>query len=224
MILLGKLQFFKGTKMQDQIINYIRRNRVSTTEVADCLNKSGSLPGIYALNRGHFCVGTVKWVYGWKESNWPIHEQIQDVTEGSIVIIEDLECNNRALIGDIVSKYLILYRQCLAVVVDGTVRDAPRLLKEDWPIWCRGVNPVGCFNYQPDSKPSREIIDAKVQRFDGAIAICDDCGVVVIEKLHQNQEMLERLEWIEEQEDTWFDCIDRRKWTTFDTICLKKYQ
>ena len=28
---------------------------------------------------------------------------------------------------------------------------------------------------------------------------------------------------IEEQEDIWFDCIDRRKWDTFDTVCMKKY-
>jgi hypothetical protein len=32
-----------------------------------------------------------------------------------------------------------------------------------------------------------------------------------------------KLEWIEEQEDMWFDCVHRRKWSTYDTVCLKKY-
>jgi hypothetical protein len=31
------------------------------------------------------------------------------------------------------------------------------------------------------------------------------------------------LEFIEEQEDIWYECIDRRKWSTFKTICQKAY-
>jgi 4-hydroxy-4-methyl-2-oxoglutarate aldolase len=34
---------------------------------------------------------------------------------------------------------------------------------------------------------------------------------------------LTALDRIEEQEDIWFDCIDRRKWDTFETVCLKRY-
>ena len=26
------------------------------------------------------------------------------------------------------------------------------------------------------------------------------------------------------EEDVWFNCIDFRKWDTFDTVCLKKYK
>ena len=37
------------------------------------------------------------------------------------------------------------------------------------------------------------------------------------------EEFYKKLEQIEYQEDIWFDCIDRRKWNTFDTVCLKKY-
>jgi len=39
-----------------------------------------------------------------------------------------------------------------------------------------------------------------------------------------NEKFLQKLDWIEEQEDIWFDCIDRLKWDTFDTVCLKKYR
>jgi len=34
---------------------------------------------------------------------------------------------------------------------------------------------------------------------------------------------LKRLEFVEAQEDIWYECVDRRKWSTFDTVCLKKY-
>jgi hypothetical protein len=60
--------------------------------------------------------------------------------------------------------------------------------------------------------------------FDGAIAVCDDTGVVIITKENINSAFLAKLDWIEEQEDLWFDCIDRKKWDTFDTVCLKRYE
>ena len=43
--------------MKEEIIRYIQENRVSTTEVADCMDKSGLLQYAYALNRGKFRVG-----------------------------------------------------------------------------------------------------------------------------------------------------------------------
>ena len=54
--------------------------------------------------------------------------------------------------------------------------------------------------------------------------VCDDSGVVIIPKEQITEDMLQKLIAIEEQEDIWFDCIDRRKWDTFDTVCLKKYK
>lgn len=209
--------------MRDEIVDYIRRNRVSTTEVADCLDKTGVLETVAALNRGHFCVGPVFWAYGWENSNWTVHEQIQHAPEGSIVVISSIECGGRALIGDLVTKYLLLYRQVRAIVVEGNVRDAPRLIKENWPVWCKGTNPVGCFNTQPSSEPSNDAL-AVASRFSDAIAVCDDCGVVIVEKRFLNQGFLEKLASVESQEDIWYECIDRRKWSTFETVCLKKYQ
>jgi regulator of RNase E activity RraA len=208
--------------MRDRIIDYIRRNRVSTTEVADCLNKTGNLEMVYALNRGHFVVGPVHWAYALDGSNWTIHHQIQEVEEGSVVLLSAIKCGSRALIGDLVSKYLLLYQQARGIVIDGYVRDAPRLIKENWPIWCLGTNPVGCFNTDPVRAPTPEELMVG-ERYDGAIAVCDDCGVVVVERQFQTEQFLEKLCWIEEQEDTWYECVDRKKWSTFDTVCRKRY-
>ena len=36
----------------DKIVEYIQTNKVSTTEVADCLGKTGVIPNIYPVNRG----------------------------------------------------------------------------------------------------------------------------------------------------------------------------
>ena len=164
--------------MKNAIIDYIRRNRVSTTEVADALGKTGVVPGVRAINRGHFRVGSVFWAYAFGETNWHVHEQVQQVQEGDVVLVENFDCGERAIFGDLVSKYLLLYRMAAALVVKGTLRDAHRLVKENWPIWCSGFNPVGCFNTPLDVTIPEEVIADHRARFDGAIAVCDDTGVV----------------------------------------------
>lgn len=209
--------------IQDQIIDYIRRNRVSTTEVADCLGKTGSLEGLRAVTPGHFAVGRVSWIHTWEESNWPVHEQAEALQEGTVVLVDAIDCGERAVFGDILAKYLLLYKQSIALVINGNVRDVHRLMKESWPIWCRGFNPVGCFNHKPKNPPDPEQVEAARQRGEGAIAVCDDTGVVLIPPAQQTEDFIGKLEFIEEQEDTWYECIDRRKWSTFKTICQKAY-
>lgn len=211
-------------KMKNQIVDYIRRNRVSTTEVADCLGKTGALPNVRSVNSGHFAVGNVFWAYAYGETNWHFHEQIQRVNEGDIVFTEAFECGDRAIYGDIVSKYLLLYRQAQALVTTAKLRDAPRLIKENWPVWCAGFNPIGCFNSPLDRDVDAVIKIENTERYHGSIAVCDDTGVVIIPKDHHNQEFLNKLEFIEEQEDVWYECIDRKKWSTYETICLRRYQ
>ena len=49
--------------IREKIIEYIRVNKVSTTEVADCLGKTGALTDVMQVNRGHIKVGKIKWVY-----------------------------------------------------------------------------------------------------------------------------------------------------------------
>jgi 4-hydroxy-4-methyl-2-oxoglutarate aldolase len=208
----------------DLIISKIRQNRISTTEVADCMNKTGLLSErLYALNARHFKVGRVKWTYAINESNWEHHEQVADIDLGFVVITEPFNCGERAIFGDLVTKYLMLYRQCEALVVLGKLRDIPHLIKENYPIWLEGVSPVGCFNTKSEKGLDQSIIDQRRALYDDSIAVCDDSGVVIIPKELHTEEFLKKLDWIEEQEDIWFDCIDRRKWSTYDTVCLKKY-
>ena len=207
----------------DRIIDYIQTNRVSTTEVADCLGKAGVLPDIYPINQGQFHVGKVRWVYAYNESNWEVHEQVRDVQKGEIVFIEAFDCHDRAIIGELISKFILLYRRGAAIVINGKVRDAHKLIKERYPIWCTGFSPVGCYNTK-NVEPVNDIMSARKQEMEGSVIVCDDSGVVLITKDKLTEEFYEKLEAIEEQEDIWFDCIDRRKWDTFDTVCLKKYE
>ena len=210
--------------VQQEIIDYIKRNRVSTTEVADCLGKRGEVNGVYPINRGMHRVGIVKYVYGFLESNWGIHEQIRDTQKGDIVLIDGISVNERALIGELVVKFLLLYRGAAAVVVRGLVRDANDLIRMGYAVWSKGVSPVGCFNFHvEETEEIQEYVQGQKELFHNAIAVCDDSGVVIIPAESVSPYFLEKLEKIEEQEDQWFHCIDRLKWDTFDTVCLKRY-
>jgi len=208
----------------DQIVDKIKRNRISTTETADCLDKTGAITGVKPYCQGHFAVGKVFWAYAYNESNWEVHEQVREAGEGDIVIVEAFDCGERAIFGELVAKYLLLYRQVAGIVVKGLLRDIPRLLRENWSIWGEGGTPIGCFNRKNETPFDPDIIRQRRAYYDGAIAVCDDSGVVVIPKDKINTKFLERLDWIEEQEDIWFDCIDRRKWDTYDTVCLQLYK
>lgn len=208
----------------DKIIEYIQMNKVSTTEVADCLGKTGALPNIYPVTRGQFQTGRVRWIYAYNESNWDVHEQVRDVKKGDIVYIETFNCNGRAIFGELVTKFVILYRRAAAIVTNARMRDAHKLIKEKYPIWCTGFTPCGCFNKKNDESFDANIIKSRKEEVDGGVMVCDDSGVVLVPKQMLTEDFYKKLEAIEEQEDIWFDCIDRRKWDTFDTVCLKKYK
>lgn len=207
----------------EKIIDYLVRNRVSTTEVADCLGKTGALPNLMPCNRGYYKAGKIAWIYAYNESNWSVHEQIRNIDEDCIVFVDTLNCGERAIFGELVSKYILLYRQSRAIVVNGKMRDAAELIRQNWPVWCSGFTPVGCFNRKPEQDIDERWINTNFEKYNGAIAVCDDCGVVVIPKDNITEEFLGKLYHIEDQEDIWFDRLDHYKEDTFEIVCKKQY-
>lgn len=208
----------------NKILKYIKRNRVSTTEVADCLGKTGAIDGVLPVNRGQFRAGFVRYIYGHSESNWSIHDQARFVQPGEIVVMDGINVNNRALVGELVCKFILLYKECAAIVALQRMRDANDLIKNDFAVWCTGVTPIGCFNkLVEETDDVRAIVSERKAFYDGSIAVCDDTGVVIIPKDCLTEAFYEKLEAIEKQEDIWFNCIDFRKWDTYDTVCLKRY-
>ena len=210
-------------EIQKKVLDCLIRNRISTTEVADCLGKSGVLPGLMPCNNGYYKAGRIVWVYAYDESNWPVHEQIQNIDEDCIVFVDTLNCRDRAIFGELVSKYILLYHQSRAIVVNGKMRDAAELIRQNWPVWCSGFTPIGCFNRKPEAEVNEEWRKEHNKKYNGAIAVCDDCGVVVIPKEFITEKFLEKLHHIEDQDDIWFDRLDHYKESTFEIVCEKKY-
>lgn len=207
-----------------QIVRKIKDNRISTTEIADCLNKSGDLPNVKSISEGNFRVGPIHLIYGWQESNWNLHIMADDVVHGEIVIVEMFDFANRAAFGDLVSKFLTLYRGAEAIVVNGLLRDRGRILRERYPIWCKGFTPIGSFKTKMTYELPNEVLDNWKSKYENGIAVCDDGGVVIIPEKEVNEEFLNKLDFIELQEDIWYYCMNTKKWSTYDIVCLTKYK
>ena len=207
----------------EQIIDFCKKNRVSTTEVADALGKSGVFPGVLPISTNLYKVGPIRCVFAANNSNWEVHEQIREVKEGEVVLILTYGCEtDRAIIGDIISKYVLLYRGAAAIIVQGPVRDVAALRREGYALWSIGVSPLGCFNKPVEPYPPR--LEAEMRtRYEGGIAICDDGGVTIIESSLLNEDTLQRLKRVETQEDIWFYCLDTLKWDTKKIVCDKAY-
>lgn len=205
-------------------VDIIESNRISSTETADALGKSGVLPGFQPINTGKFLAGRVHYVYAHNESNWPIHEQIINMPENCVLYVDAFRCDNKAIFGDLVTKYIILYKKAKGIVVNGLMRDISDLRKYGFPIWCKGFTPLGCFNLQvEEDEEIRRQVETNRAYFQDGIVVCDDTGVTFIKKEQVNEEMYQRLELIELQEDIWSFCINTLKWSTYDTVCLKRY-
>jgi len=168
-------------------------------------------------------VGRISYINAVAGSNYPVHQGLEKIGPDTVVVVDAFDCGDKALFGNLVAKYAILYQQSQALIALGKLRDAPHLIREAYPIWCLGFSPIGCSNNPVDLAPYRLRINERKNTLDGCIAVCDDSGVVVIPREAEGN-FIEKLHWIEHLEDVWFDCIDRRKWSTFDTVCLKRYE
>lgn len=204
------------------IKEYLKQNKISTTEVSDALGKSGVSKNIIPINQGLYKVGSIKCIFTANKSNYQLHEEITFIKDGDLPFIFTENCDGKAVLGELVAKYLCLYKNCPAVIVDGFVRDIASLKKENYPIWCKGFTPLGCIN-QPTKLFNTSRANAIKEEHENGIVICDDGGVVVIKNNEINHDLLNKLKNIELLEDLWFFCLDTLKWSTKEIVCDKKY-
>jgi len=207
--------------IREDIISLIKTNRISTTEVSDALGKKGGLLGVKPLNSGKFAVGEIFQSNPRNDSNYEVHKSIQSIKPNDIVLISPSNFTEVAVFGDLVAKYCLLYKQAEAIVVNGNVRDVARLLREDYKIWSKGINPVGAVN---DNVLDPAGFNDDFRDLSGGIAVCDDGGVVVIEAQEITAKTYESLVRIEALEDLWQYCLNTLKWSTLDIVVNKRYQ
>lgn len=208
-----------------EVLNYVIDNRLGSTEVADGLGKKGVLQlDLQPLIPGTYLAGEVQYMYTMNESNWPIHEQAENALKGKVVYIDSIDCADKALFGELVAKFFILYKGVAGLVVNGRLRDIPHLKKYSFPIFFTGVSPLGVYNRKTKLSSAQEVyVTERMDLFEGSLIVCDDSGVTLIDKSYNEDDLLNRMIMIEAQEDIWSYCINVLKWSTYKTICMKDY-
>lgn len=212
--------------IKDKIIHKLEEIELSTEELGDALGKTGVIKNVYPINSGKYVVGEIQYFYAHSNSNWPVHDQLRSLKQNKICFIDSLFVNEEdyAIFGELVSTFIIEKKEAKAIVVNGRLRDLSGLKKRNYPVWCKGITPIGCFNFNvPENAEIKRLAKQRYDYFDGAIMVCDDSGVVVLPKEEINDAFLEKISNMRKQEEIWFDCVEKKDWDTFDTVCLKKY-
>jgi regulator of RNase E activity RraA len=103
----------------------------------------------------------------------------------------------------------------VAIVVEGNVRDAHCIIQNKYPVWCKGVTPIG-VGHAPSwstDEESRQLME----RINRSVLVCDDSGVVMVEDFDG---LIEKLDTISRREEDWHRWLNEGR-DTFDFVCLK---
>ncbi len=206
----------------NKIISLCKSRKVSTTVLADALNKTGLVPFVYPINSDSYKVGKIKCVFISNGSNYCLHDQISDVSKGDVVVVFTHDCHGKAVLGELVARYLIEKKGVEAIVVHGAVRDVEMIEENNYPIWCSNKTPIGCVNEYTGDFPEHDKKDL-YEKYEGAVVICDSSGVIAIPKDIDTDVIIDNINKILDKEDVWFYCLDKLNHNTFQIICQKKY-
>lgn len=209
---------------RSKLIDTIVHDKITTTMICDVMNKSGYLGQIKPINPGCFAAGEVKYVFAHSGTNYHLHEQLANIEEDKIIYVDAIDCDERAVFGDIVTQYLLQHRRARAIVTNGYMRDVNDLIREKSLVWCHGGTPIGCHNVNVPVPPATAALVAERRKlFEESILICDDSGVAMLTPDWITPDFEKKLDFIEAQEAVWHYCVNTLKWSTYETVALKKY-
>jgi regulator of RNase E activity RraA len=115
-----------------------------------------------------------------------------DIAEpGDVIVVDAGASPMNGVLGDLVSTKA-RHRGVRGFVVDGLIRDLPAILElEDFPVYARGVSPIGPLHRGP-GEVNHPICAGGIVVHAGDIIVGDLNGVVVVPREHAD-EILDRL-------------------------------
>ena len=207
-----------------EIARIIEEKKVSSSELADALNKTGHVPNVSAISDKFHRSGLIYPVFCANCSNYELLDQLQEVPSGSICMVFTHKCKDIAVLGYLNCKYLFDIKNIKALIVDGYLRDKDEIIRSKYPIWTSGYSPIGCKN-TPAEKFPKEIKDDINRKYLNSPVVCDSTGVVAIPAwdAKDTEQIKSSISFIYHKEIVWSYCINVMGWSTFKTVCKKDY-
>jgi RraA family protein len=185
-----------------------RFRRFPTPDVSDLLNR------LYAVDQRIHCLtgehhqicGPACTVKVYPGDNLMVHKSLDIAEPGDVVIVDAAASEMNAVLGDLVCNKA-KHRGIQGFVVDGLVRDLPNIKEIDFPVFGRGVTPIGPLHRGP-GEINYSICCGGVVVNPGDLILGDAMGVVVI-PAGIAEELIHRLEAHHEANAAYFEAVRR---------------
>lgn len=123
--------------------------------------------------------------------NKAIHEALQQISPGEVLVINGQADTQRALMGELIAARAIA-KGCSGIVIDGAVRDVRDLEEMQFPVFARAVTPAGPYRNGPGKLQCPVAIGGVVVN-PGDLIVGDEDGVAVL-AAREAEDIIDRAE------------------------------
>jgi RraA family protein len=152
---------------------------LAVANIGDARQRMGMVDsGIHAMWRGARLVGRARTVWTRAGDNKALHQALDKVRPGEVIVINGHGDANRALMGELIAERA-RSKGCVGMVIDGAARDIDVLEEIGFGVWARAANPAGPYKDGP-GKIDVPVAIGGVVCSPGDLVVADDDGVIVV--------------------------------------------
>lgn len=160
-----------------------RFSKLPAANVADCMSRTSALSPEIKLQsspKNRMC-GVALTVKARAGDNLMLHQALNMAQEGDVIVLSNEGDRSRAIMGEIMYKYLADFKKVAGIVIDGPIRDLDVIAHEKCPIYATGSTPGGPFKEGP-GEVNVPISIGNIAVAPGDIVLGDRDGVIIIPK------------------------------------------
>jgi regulator of RNase E activity RraA len=195
------------SKPSPELIDAFRE--FDTPEVSDLMNRLYTMTSAIQnfTDPTLKLVGSACTVKVFPGDNLMVHKSLDLAEPGDVVVVDAGSSSMNGVLGDLISTKA-RHRQIAGFVVDGLIRDLPRILAlGDFPVFARGVTPIGPLHRGP-GEVNYPISAGGIVVHPGDVIMGDLNGVVVVPQ-EAAPELLARLRAQRANEAAYLDAVTR---------------
>ena len=153
--------------------------RFPTADISDLLNRLYTLnPTIKNLTGGDSLFGPACTVKVFPGDNLMVHKALDLALPGDVIVVDAGGSESNGVMGDLIATKA-KHRGIAGFIIDGLVRDLPRIKAVDLPIYAKGTTPIGPLHRGP-GEINFPISCGGIVINPGDIVCADEDGVVVV--------------------------------------------
>lgn len=156
-----------------------RYRSLPSANIGDAMQRLGMMDAaIKPVWTGATIIGAAYTVWTRPGDNKALHEALEHVQPGDVIVVNGGGDESRALLGELVAGKAKV-KGVVGFVIDGAVRDATGLEEYSMPVYARALTPAGPYKDGPFALATSVAVGGVVVS-PGDIIVADEDGVVVI--------------------------------------------